>query len=143
MSTDGRTNHASVPAQQQSWVWLNCGAVAELLLDAAADNMYGSTVLTCHMAKEITYTFARANLASLCDEVAETREPCIIHRRGARDIALIAADELESLTETAHLLRSPKNARRLLAALQRARSKKLKPQSVESLRRDLGFDKEA
>jgi antitoxin YefM len=95
------------------------------------------------MAKETTYTFARANLASLCNEVAETRRPVIIRRRGACDVALIAADELESLSETAHLLRSPKNAQRLLAALQRARRKKLKPQSIESLRRDFGFDNKA
>ena len=43
----------------------------------------------------------------------------IIRRRGAEDVALIAADELESLQETAHLLRSPKKARRLFSALER------------------------
>jgi len=94
------------------------------------------------MAKETTYTNARANLASLCDDVTETREAVIIHRRGARDVALVAADELQSLRETAHLLRSPKNARRLLTALQRARSKRLKPQTVGKLRRDFGLGKE-
>jgi antitoxin YefM len=94
------------------------------------------------MAKETTYTHARAHLASLCDDVAKTREAVIIHRRGARDVALVAADELESLLETAHLLRSPKNARRLLAALRRARTKKLKPQTIDKLRRDFGFAKE-
>ena len=44
-----------------------------------------------------------------------------IRRRGSEDVALIAADELESLLETAHLLRSPRNADRLLTARQRAR----------------------
>src|SRR5207249_3613422 len=88
------------------------------------------------MVKETSYTHARANLASLCDDVARTREAVIIHRRGARDVALVAADELESLMETAHLLRSPKNAERLLAALQRARSRRLKPQTIDKLRRD-------
>ncbi|HVN29661.1 MAG TPA: type II toxin-antitoxin system prevent-host-death family antitoxin, partial [Candidatus Binataceae bacterium] len=86
------------------------------------------------MAKETSYSEARANFAALCDEVAETREALIIHRRGARDVALVAADELEALTETAHLLRSPNNARRLVTALMRARSGKLKAQSVEQLR---------
>jgi antitoxin YefM len=95
------------------------------------------------MAKETNYTHARANLASLCDDVAETREAVIIHRRGARDVALVAADELESLMETAHLLRSPKNAKRLLAALQRARGRKMKPQTIDRLRRDFGLVKEA
>ncbi|MBI3767488.1 MAG: type II toxin-antitoxin system prevent-host-death family antitoxin [Deltaproteobacteria bacterium] len=95
------------------------------------------------MPKETTYTQARANLASLCNDVTTTREVVIIRRRGARDVALVAADELGSLMETAHLLRSPKNARRLLTALQRARGKKLKPQTVDKLRRDFGLDKEA
>ena len=95
------------------------------------------------MPKETTYTEARANLASLCDEVAASREALIIHRRGARGGALIAADELESLTETAHLLRSPKNARRLLTALNRVRDRKLKPQTIEQLRREFRLGKEA
>lgn len=94
------------------------------------------------MAKETTYTHARANLATLCDDVAEKREVVIIHRRGARDVALVAADELESLIETAHLLRSPKNATRLLSALQRARTGKLKPRSVGTIRRDFGLGEE-
>ena len=95
------------------------------------------------MAKETTYTHARVNLASLCDDVTKTRDAVIIHRRGAHDVALVAADELESLLETAHLLRSPKNAKRLIAALRRARGKKLKPQTIGKLRRDFGLAKEA
>ena len=94
------------------------------------------------MAKETSYSEARANFASLCDDVAETREALIIHRRGARDVALIAADELESILETAHLLRSPKNASRLIAAMRRARAKRLKPQSVEQLRREFRLGKD-
>lgn len=89
-----------------------------------------------------TYSTARATLASLCDEVTSTREPVIIKRRNADAVALIAADELESLQETAHLLRSPKNAERLLAAIARARTQDLKPSSVERLRKDLGLGSE-
>jgi antitoxin YefM len=89
-----------------------------------------------------TYTNARATLAALCDEVASTREPVIIRRRGAEDVALVAAEELGSLMETAHLLRSPKNAERLLAALTRAQSQELPPSSVDELRRELGLDQE-
>ncbi len=94
------------------------------------------------MAKDTTYTHAREHFASLCDRVAETREAVIIRRRGARDVALVAAEELESLTETAHLLRSPKNARRLTTALKRARGRRLKPQTVDKLRREFGLDEE-
>lgn len=94
------------------------------------------------MAIQTTYTKARANFARLCNQVAEDREIVIINRRGNEDVALVAADELSSLIETAHLLRSPKNAQRLLAALNRARSRKVKPQSIAKLRRETGLDEE-
>ncbi|MEA1958708.1 MAG: type II toxin-antitoxin system prevent-host-death family antitoxin [Chloroflexota bacterium] len=92
------------------------------------------------MTTVTTYTNARATFAKLCDEVASTREPVIIHRRGADDVALVSADELASLAETAHLLRSPKNAGRLLAALTRAQKQDLSPSSVEYLRKELKLE---
>lgn len=67
-----------------------------------------------------SYTEARANLAALLDRATKDRETIIIERRGTPDVAMIAADELESLQEEVHLLRSPKNAERLLAALDRS-----------------------
>ena len=67
-----------------------------------------------------TYSHLRENLAEVWDEVESTQEPVIVKRRGHQDLALIPADELEGLRETAHLLRSPRNARRLLEALARA-----------------------
>jgi antitoxin YefM len=92
------------------------------------------------MGTETTYTHARANLAALCDQVTSTREPIVIRRRGSEDVALVAAAELRSLMETALLLRSPKNAQRLLTALVRAQSQELPGETVETLRRefDLG-----
>jgi antitoxin YefM len=92
------------------------------------------------MAIQTTYTQARANLKALLDEASEGREPVIIHRRGGEDVAIIAADELRGLIETAHLLRSPKNAERLLRALARAKKGKGKPESIAKLRRDFGLD---
>ncbi len=91
------------------------------------------------MPNETTYSQARAHLAALCDEAISTREPIIIHRRGAEDVALIAADELRGLMETAHLLRSPRNAERLLTAAARARSQDLPAETVEDLRLELGL----
>jgi antitoxin YefM len=88
---------------------------------------------------ETTYADARANLASLCDRVTSSREPIIIHRRGSEDVALVAADDLRGLVETAHLLRSPKNAQRLLTALLRAKSEALPPESAEALRQEFGL----
>ena len=72
------------------------------------------------MAIETTYTSLRKNLASVLDQVVDQQETVVVRRRGARDVALIPAGELAGLIETAHLLRSPRNARRLLAALRRA-----------------------
>ena len=104
-------------------------------------HMYRISVQVDPMASEVTYTDARARFAALCDEVAESRDPVIIHRRGSEDVALVSAAELRSLTETAHLLRSPRNARRLLRALRRARgSRDLVPQSVAGLRRAAGLE---
>ncbi len=89
-----------------------------------------------------TYTQARATLAALFDEVSSTREPVIIRRRNAEDVAIVSADELESLMETAHLLRSPKNAERLLSALARAQSTELPPSTIEELRPEIGLEQE-
>ncbi len=89
------------------------------------------------MPTETTYSQARARLAALCDEAISTREPIIIHRRGAEDVALIAAAELRGLMETAHLLRSPRNAERLLTALARAQSEELPTETVDALRQEL------
>lgn len=95
------------------------------------------------MAIETSYTNARARLAALCNEAASSREPVIIRRRGAEDVALISAAELRSLVETAHLFRSPKNADRLLTALARALKDELPPETVVELRRELGLEEEA
>jgi antitoxin YefM len=97
----------------------------------------------CPMTIQTTYTQARAQLATLLDQVTNNREVIIIQRRGADDVALIAADELTSLLETAHLLRSPANAARLLTALARARQGLGTPQSIDDLRREVGFAQEA
>ncbi len=91
------------------------------------------------MTIQTTYTHARANLARLFDEVGKNQEIVIINRRGFPDVALVSAEELSSLMETAHLLRSPKNVTRLLNALNRARINKPKPKTVASLRRELGL----
>jgi antitoxin YefM len=90
-----------------------------------------------------TYTQARANLAKLCDEVAESCEPYVIERRNGENVALISESELDSLLETAHLLRSPRNARRLVTALERALGGEHEPTSLEELRREHGLDGEA
>lgn len=91
------------------------------------------------MAVETTYTSLRERLASVLDQVVNDQEVVIVRRRGAKDVALVPAKELTGLMETAHLLRSPRNAQRLLTALARAERRKGKPESVSKLRRELGL----
>ena len=92
------------------------------------------------MTIQTTYTQARDGLAKLLDQVTHNREVVVIQRRGEEEVAMIAASELASLTETAYLLRSPANAERLLAALGRALKNEPESQAVEDLRREVGLE---
>jgi antitoxin YefM len=89
------------------------------------------------MTIETTYTAARDQLKALMDRVVEDREVVMVRRRQGGDVALVAADELEGLLETSHLLRSPRNAARLLAALERAQSDTLSALRLEDLEAQL------
>ena len=90
------------------------------------------------MPVETTYTNLRGNLARTLDRVINDQEVVIVRRRSAPDVALVPATELAGLMETAHLLRSPRNARRLLAALRRAERGGGTRSSVQALRRRIG-----
>ncbi|MBI4754066.1 MAG: type II toxin-antitoxin system prevent-host-death family antitoxin [Betaproteobacteria bacterium] len=92
------------------------------------------------MTIETTYSQARERLATLMDRATEDREIVVVRRRKGEAVAMIAADELQSLMETAHLLRSPANAERLLNALARALRAEGAPMSVEALKKDLGLE---
>ena len=91
------------------------------------------------MIGETSYTRARECLAALMDQVTDTREPVLIRRRGKEPVALIAADELAGWLETAYLMRSPKNARRLLEAGRRAAAGEGEAIDVDDLRERLGL----
>ncbi len=94
------------------------------------------------MAIKVSYSHARERLAEIWNQVEGSREMALITRRGHEDMALIPADELACLRETAYLLRSPRNAARLLAALDRARRGKTPPQDLAALRSDLGLNRD-
>lgn len=65
----------------------------------------------------ITYSWARANLADTMDSVCDDHEPVIITRNGQQAVVMISLEDYKALEETAYLLRSPKNAKRLLEAV--------------------------
>lgn len=93
------------------------------------------------MAVETTYTALREKLAGFLDQVTDDREVVIVRRRGARDVAMVPADELAGLIETAHLLRSPKNAERLLESLRELEQGGGEVMTVDELRHSVGLDK--
>ncbi len=93
------------------------------------------------MSVEISYSEARNNFASLLDRVTNDCEVAVIKRRGHDDVALISAAELSSLLESLYLLRSPKNAQRLMKALKRAEAGTTKPSSIDDLRKEFGVGK--
>ena len=75
--------------------------------------------LPVHM-NAITYTAARENLASTMDRVCIDRDPVIITRKRDQAVVMISLEDYEALEETAHLLRSPTNAKRLIASIEAA-----------------------
>jgi antitoxin YefM len=64
----------------------------------------------------VTYTKVRANLASAMDKVCNDHEPLIITRNGEQSVVMLSHEDFKALEETAYLLRTPANAKRLLAA---------------------------
>ena len=70
-----------------------------------------------HFMDTITYSNARANLAETMKRVCEDRAPITITRRNGKPVVLISLDDYQQLDETAYLLRSPENARRLREAM--------------------------
>ncbi len=64
----------------------------------------------------ITYTAARANLASTMDRVCNDHEALIITRNGEQSVVMLSLEDFKALEETAYLLRTPANAKRLLSA---------------------------
>ena len=65
----------------------------------------------------ITYTSARSNLAKTMEKVCDDHSPVIITRKTAQPVVMMSLEDFEALEETAYLLRSPKNARRLLESV--------------------------
>jgi antitoxin YefM len=89
----------------------------------------------------LTYTQVRANLARLLDKVSHNKEVIIINRKNAENVALVSESELSGLLETAHLLRSPKNAQRLLKALLKVHEEDETSQTLKELKREFGLEK--
>ena len=91
---------------------------------------------------QTTYTQARANLAALMDRAVDDKVPVYITRKNGKRVAMVDADEYESMLETLHLFRSPANAARLLEAYERSLRGDGQPMTIGELRREVGLGQE-
>lgn len=80
--------------------------------------------------KTMSYSDSRARYAEMLDTVTDDREEVIITRAGHEPVVVVSLDDYESLKETAYLLKSPTNARRLLASIEQL-------ENGEGIQRDL------
>jgi antitoxin YefM len=78
----------------------------------------------------ITYSSARANLASTMDRVCSDHEPLIITRNGQQAVVMLSLEDYKALEEIAYLLRSPANARRLLSSIAQLNAGKGAPREL-------------
>jgi antitoxin YefM len=92
------------------------------------------------MEIQTTYTQARANLAALMDKAVDDKVSIYITRKNGKRVAMIDADEFDSLRETAYLLSSPTNARRLLEAIEQADREEGSKLSIEELRKSVNLN---
>ena len=96
------------------------------------------------LTKQTNYTNLRQNLASILDEAISDRNVIVVTRQGKEDVAILAADELANILETLHLFKSPANAQKLIAAMERADAiadePDVKSESLTELCQELGID---
>jgi antitoxin YefM len=93
--------------------------------------------------KEIVYVINGSNaFEKICDEVVSTGEPVTVTRPGGDRLSVIPTAELNSIIETLHLFKSPKNGARLLAAIERAEQQIIESKTIEELCQEVGIGEE-
>jgi antitoxin YefM len=90
------------------------------------------------MQRSVSYSELRRKLKTACDEVCDRREPLLVKRRRGGDVVLVAKEDYDSLEETAYLLSSPENARRLFEALRRRIEDRSAFASIAALKHEVG-----
>jgi antitoxin YefM len=85
----------------------------------------------CTDMSTITYTDARENFAETMDRVCDNHQPVIVTRQKQRSVVILSLEDYEALNETAYLLRSPANSRRLLAATRQLEAGKGKRRKLD------------
>jgi antitoxin YefM len=93
------------------------------------------------MARSTTYSALRSNLKQALDEVCADHEPLRVARKNGESVVVVSETDFNALEETAYLLKSPENARRLLKSIFGDRSKDKSFASVDELRAALGLER--
>jgi antitoxin YefM len=83
----------------------------------------------------LTYSTARSNLAGLMEKVCENHEPMIITKKGNITVVMLSLEDYEAMEETNYLIRSPKNAKRLMEGLKQLDDGKKTVKTLEDLKR--------
>ena len=87
----------------------------------------------------LSYSELRANLKDAIDRAVNDHEPIIVKRARGGDAVLLSREDYDSMMETAHLLRSPANAKQLREAMKRPRKQLVKFKSVAALKNAVGL----
>lgn len=69
----------------------------------------------------LTYSYTRQHLTAVMDQVNEDHTPVLVTRQNGKPVVMMSLDDYNALEETAYLLRSPENARRLAASIEQLR----------------------
>lgn len=93
------------------------------------------------MARSTTYSALRSNLKQALDSVCQDHEPLRVERQNGEPVVVVSEADFSALEETAYLLRSPENARRLLKALYGGRKKDRSFAAVDELRAHIGLSR--
>jgi antitoxin YefM len=115
----------------------------------ATIHVHGSGTCIMLPFQTATPTEARKQFFTLLDKVTDLRNLVVINRKGKENVVLIAESDLSSLLETAYLLKSPKNAQHLLAAIERSQARDTQPvepksteQAIAELKQELVLEQE-
>jgi len=91
------------------------------------------------MNNQVSYSEFRDNLKTHIDNVCDSHNPLLVKRRNGEDVIVVSRNDFESLEETAYLLQSPANAKKLISALKNNSKNRKKFDSIEILKNELGI----
>jgi antitoxin YefM len=91
------------------------------------------------MHTSVSYSSARAQLKKICDSVCEQESPVIITRKAGEDVVILSYKHFSELEETSYLLRSPKNAQRILEAVSKNSSERTSYNSLKDALNEMGI----